>query len=104
MFPDCKVGELIKARIYNVTFSCLSCLSRIITGAGGDQGLLGVLGALSAVLVAVVAILGVGAVQRQFIARCCGVVSEDPQGPPLLFAWNWGRCPCNVRLPSVVIS
>ena len=29
-----KWERLIKARIYNVTFSCLSCLSGIITGAG----------------------------------------------------------------------
>lgn len=33
---------------------------------------------------------GRGAVQRQFIVRCCGVVSEDPQGPPLLFVAGTG--------------
>lgn len=37
--PIAKWGRLIKARIYNVTFSCLSCLSRIITGAGRRSGL-----------------------------------------------------------------
>lgn len=60
-----KWERLVKARIYNVTFSCLSCLSGIIMELGGDEGLLGVLAAGKCCLIAV-GDLGCGAVQRKF--------------------------------------